>query len=91
MQLGDLVRGRFTVPENPIVLGMESKPVQTGNPLMYELTKGCMAGSPCRAGIQGLGEFEVPLIGVKAPGQQWMYLLALGAVAGIWFMSRGKK
>lgn len=91
MQLGDLVSARFTVPENPITMGAERKPVQTGNPLMYELSKGCMAGMPCRAGIQGLGEFELPYIGATVPGQQWMYLLGLGAVVGIWFMSRGKK
>lgn len=89
--LGDLVPARFTLPENPIVMGMESKPVQTGNPLLYELSKGCVEGLPCRARLQGLGEFEIPGIGVTIPGSQWMYLIGIGAVAALYFMSGRKK
>lgn len=84
---GDLVPARFTEPENPIVMGA-SKPAQTGNPVLSYLSRGCSGTGPCRGGITGLGEFEVPLIGVTAPGAQWMYLIGIGAVAALWLMRK---
>ena len=91
VHLGELIHtAGFVLPHNPV-----SSPniPQTGNPVAAELSMGCMSGakSTCSGRINGMGEFELPLVGVTVPGSQWMYLLALGAAVGVYMMSRKGK
>ncbi len=80
----------FVLPHNPV---LAPNIPQTGNPVMAELSMGCMSGakSRCTGRINGMGEFELPLVGATVPGQSWMYLLAIGLAGGIYMMSRKGK
>ena len=81
MSMGMFTPATFTIPENPILIG-------TGNALVKDLVKGCMEGIPCTGQINGMGEFEIPVVGVTVPGSSWMYLLAAGAVLGLYLTKR---
>lgn len=83
MQIGFLQPANFVVPHNPIVGNPPGAPL-AGNSLLGSLTRGCRK-LPCRANLNGLGEFEI--LGATVPGSQWMYLLGVGLLAGIYFMS----
>lgn len=72
----------FVVPQNPI---LDANIPQTGNPVVAEVSMGCLEGTPCHGQVNGLGEFEV--LGFNAPGKQWMYLVGIGLIAGAYFMS----
>ena len=90
IQLGELIHtGGFVLPHNPVIA---PNIPQTGNPIASELSMGCMAGtkSRCSGQINGMGEFELPLIGATVPGQSWMYLIGVGLIGGLYLMSRGR-
>ena len=88
VSVGELVHtAGFVLPHNPV---LSPAVVNTGNPILAELSMGCMSGakSRCSGSINGMGEFELPLVGATVPGQQWMYLLAIGLAAGVYLMSQ---
>lgn len=88
VHMGELINtAGFVLPHNPVA---SPNIPQTGNPVQAELSMGCLQGYPCRGRINGMGEFEVPFIGVTVPGSSWMYLLGIGAAAGIFLMMSQK-